>query len=132
MQKLYGNGNQGPALNHNPQTIRRGECRHQAAVCGGAFASSFFVGENVPLRVNILTQNLYYNFYCPKPKYLINGYLDPLGRGSLLQATVEPDMAHSNRTADFFRFHVSSVMGTFLSQRNHSSLRSVSLADEEL
>ena len=37
-----------------------------------------------PLRVrvpnnHILTQNLYYNYYYPKPKYLIIGYLDPLG-----------------------------------------------------
>ena len=27
----------------------------------------------------ILTQNLYYHYYSPKPKYLIIGYLDPLG-----------------------------------------------------
>ena len=38
----------------------------------------------LPLRVqvlnnHILTQNLYYKYYCPKPKYLIIGYLDPLG-----------------------------------------------------
>ena len=26
---------------------------------------------------HIRTQNLYYNYYCPKPKYLIVGYLDP-------------------------------------------------------
>ena len=37
-----------------------------------------------PLRVQvpnnrILTQNLYYNYYYPNPKYLIIGYLDPLG-----------------------------------------------------
>ena len=29
---------------------------------------------------HILTQNLYYNYYYPKPKYLIIGYLDPLGK----------------------------------------------------
>ena len=28
---------------------------------------------------HILTQNLYYNYYCPNPKYLIIGYMDPLG-----------------------------------------------------
>ena len=28
---------------------------------------------------HILTQNLYYNSYYPKPKYLIIGYMDPLG-----------------------------------------------------
>ena len=37
-----------------------------------------------PLRVqvpndHILTQNLYYNSYYPKPMYLIIGYMDPLG-----------------------------------------------------
>ena len=28
---------------------------------------------------HILTQHLYYNDYYPEPKYLIIGYLDPLG-----------------------------------------------------
>ena len=32
---------------------------------------------------HILTGNLYYNYYYPKPKYLIIGYLDPLGSGFL-------------------------------------------------
>ena len=27
----------------------------------------------------ILPQNLYYNYYYPNPKYLIIGYMDPLG-----------------------------------------------------
>ena len=30
---------------------------------------------------HIPTPNLYYSYYYPKPKYLIIGYLDPLGRG---------------------------------------------------
>ena len=39
----------------------------------------------VTLRVqvpnnHILPQNLYYNYYYPKPKYLIIGYMDPLGK----------------------------------------------------
>ena len=43
-----------------------------------------FSGYTVPLRVqvpnnHILTQNLYYNYYYPKPKYLSIEYLDPLG-----------------------------------------------------
>ena len=29
---------------------------------------------------HILTQNLYYNYYYPNPKYLIIGYMDPLGQ----------------------------------------------------
>ena len=28
---------------------------------------------------HMLTPNLYYNYYCPNPKYLIIGYMDPLG-----------------------------------------------------
>ena len=28
---------------------------------------------------HILTQNLYYHYYYPNPKYLIIGYMDPLG-----------------------------------------------------
>ena len=31
---------------------------------------------------HILTQNLYYNYYDPKTKYLIIGYVDPLGSKS--------------------------------------------------
>ena len=34
---------------------------------------------NVP-NIRILAQNLYYNYYYPKPRYLIIGYLDPLGK----------------------------------------------------
>ena len=41
-------------------------------------------GHRVTLRVqvpnnHILTQNLYYNYYYPNPKYLNIGYMDPLG-----------------------------------------------------
>ena len=41
-------------------------------------------GAYVSLRVQVpnnhlLTQNLYYNHYYPKTKYLIVGYLDPVG-----------------------------------------------------
>ena len=48
------------------------------------------VKMNVTLRVqvpnnHILTQNLYYNYNYSKPKYLIIGYLDPLGKGSKVQ-----------------------------------------------
>ena len=32
---------------------------------------------------HILTQNLYYNDYYPKPQYLIIGYLDPLGEATI-------------------------------------------------
>ena len=31
-------------------------------------------------NIHIPTQNLYYNYYYPNPKYLIIGYLDPLGK----------------------------------------------------
>ena len=33
---------------------------------------------------HILTQNLYYNYYYPNPKYLIIGYMDPLGNTTAL------------------------------------------------
>ena len=36
---------------------------------------------------HILTQNLYYNYYYPKPKYLIIGYLDPLGYTGFREAS---------------------------------------------
>ena len=31
---------------------------------------------------HILTQNMYYNYYYPNPKYQIIGYMDPLGNGT--------------------------------------------------
>ena len=36
----------------------------------------FALGVQVPNN-HILTQNLYYNYYYPHPKYLIIGYMDP-------------------------------------------------------
>ena len=51
-----------------------------------AFLSEFCVVHfaALTLRVqvpdnHIPAQNLYYNYYYPKPKHLIIGYLDPLG-----------------------------------------------------
>ena len=35
----------------------------------------------VPNNHNILTQDLYYKYSNPKPKYLTIGYMDPRGRG---------------------------------------------------
>ena len=37
---------------------------------------------------HILTQNQYYNYYYPKPKYLTIGYLDPLGNAMLTRTAV--------------------------------------------
>ena len=50
----------------------------------------------VPLRVqvpknHILTQNLYENYYYPNPKYLIIGYMDPLGTVYLRNVIVRID-----------------------------------------
>ena len=42
----------------------------------------------VPHNHNILTQNLYQNYYDPNPKYPIVGYMDPLGY--ILRAMSEP------------------------------------------
>ena len=66
---------------------------------------------NPTLRVqvpnnHILTQNQYYNFYYPKPKYLIIGYMDPLGyrssRSTFCEGLVlEPEnQKHPNRFCD--------------------------------
>ena len=48
-----------------------------------------FGGRGLTLRVqvpnnHVLTQNLYYNSYYPNPKYLIIGYMDPLGNGLMV------------------------------------------------
>ena len=52
------------------------------ATCSRFEAMNYEVTKLFPLRVQvtnnlILTQNLCYNYYYPKPKYLIIGYLDP-------------------------------------------------------
>ena len=40
---------------------------------------------------HILTQNLYYNYYSPKPRYPIIGYLDPLGSISRNMSNIPGD-----------------------------------------
>ena len=40
---------------------------------------------------HVLTQNLYYNYYYPNPKYQIIGYMDPLG--NIVTAVVYRDCA---------------------------------------
>ena len=47
--------------------------------------SRAFATASVTLRVQVLnnhmlTQNQFYNYFYPKPKYLIIGYMDPLGK----------------------------------------------------
>ena len=52
--------------------------------CGGVEGLGYSpIRVQVP-NTHILTQNLYYIYYYPKPKYLIIGYLDPLGRVPLV------------------------------------------------
>ena len=46
----------------------------QCMICASAAQETLRV--QVPNN-HILTQNLYYNSYCPNPKYLIIGYMDP-------------------------------------------------------
>ena len=50
------------------------ESRHGTEIGGHYITVSLRV--HVPSN-HILTQNLYYNHYYPKPKYLIIGYVDP-------------------------------------------------------
>ena len=45
---------------------------------------------------HILTQNLYYNHYYPKPKYLIIGYLDPLAFRSRIRPTPRARILEAN------------------------------------
>ena len=50
---------------------------------------------------HVLTQNLYYNYYYPKPKYLIIGYLDPLGKELPGSSADEESASHyMSHTAD--------------------------------
>ena len=50
----------------------RGSLRHAKLLTVHGISLRVQVPNN-----HILTQNLYYNYYYPKPKYLIIGYLDP-------------------------------------------------------
>ena len=43
---------------------------------------------------HILTQNLYYNHYYPNPKYLIIGYMDPLGLPEKVGLGIQPPGLH--------------------------------------
>ena len=49
-------------------------------VCVDLFGSNRIVTLRVQVPNNrILNQNLYCNYYSPNPKYLVIGYMDPLG-----------------------------------------------------
>ena len=90
----------GPSLIENLPSKPSSRRKSSALTCPLAFASSWkinviseacsggdlfeedrtselFLRVQVPYN-HILTQNLYYNYYYPKPKYLIIVYLDPL------------------------------------------------------
>ena len=47
---------------------------------------------------HILTQNLYYNPYYPYPKYLIIGYMDPLGNDKPSALTAHPQTLTDSMT----------------------------------
>ena len=51
---------------------------HYGYLAGLGVGLRFTLRVQVP-KNHILTQNLYYNYYYPKPKYQNIGYLDPLG-----------------------------------------------------
>ena len=56
---------------------------------------SFFRTLRVQVPNNhILTQNLYYNYYYSNPKYLIIGYMDPLGNDEILLDSNHPQKRH--------------------------------------
>ena len=53
-----------------------------------------------PSNNHILTQNLYYTYYYPKPKYLIIGYMDPKPQTPMNHMQVK---AHTQPTSRDFR-----------------------------
>ena len=78
----------GVMRNNEGSALRDGGLQSlQAAIGASTSRSALAWGTkllDVTLRVqvpnnHILTQNQYYNYYYPKPKYLIIGYMDPLG-----------------------------------------------------
>ena len=46
---------------------------------------------------HILTQNLYYNFDSPNPKYLILGYMDPLGKAAASNSSLPQALNPQNQ-----------------------------------
>ena len=72
-----------PYLENSQNLLRaqKGACNFQLSGLKklNAFATIATLRSQVPNN-HILTQNLYYSYYYPKPKYLIIGYLDPLGK----------------------------------------------------
>ena len=72
------------------------------------FSNPWYKEATLTLRVqvpnyHILTQDLYYNYYYPKPKYLIIRYLDPLGK---LQTQTQILLRLGVRTVSGFRLYV--------------------------
>ena len=62
----------------SPAAAYAGVSQHAAKENSSSGFRDWGIGFRFQVRNNhILTQNLYYNFYYPKPKYLIIGYLDP-------------------------------------------------------
>ena len=59
-----------PSLHWDPKSVN--------IACIGLFGS-LALSVQVP-KDHIFTPNLYQNHYYPNPKYLIVGYMDPLGR----------------------------------------------------
>ena len=55
------------------KVVRRGHCNSHTR-----YPNNLTLRVQVPNN-HICTQNLYYNSYYVKPKYLIIGYMDPLG-----------------------------------------------------
>ena len=54
----------------------------------------------------MLTQNLYYNHYYPNPKYLIIGYMDPLGTGGATMAFSSPAAEAEAARAQMLEAHI--------------------------
>ena len=60
------------------EAVRQGRLRDPPATKQGPIPQPLTLRVQVA-NYHILTQNLYHNSYYRKPKYLINGYMDPLG-----------------------------------------------------
>ena len=80
------------------------------------------------LKNHILTQNLYYNYYYPKPKHQIIEYLDLLGsavRGTeLCNALCDPIASSDPRATIENRSSVAVAPGQLLTQLNGHDKRS--------
>ena len=84
---------------HKPTTTTINGIRDRGVYFDGVSVISITLRVQVPNN-HIPTPNLYHNYYYPKPKYPIIGYLDPLGNQGAKESNRVPAAAACQRVCE--------------------------------